>query len=276
MCNVLSNEGGSTMQVWQAALIGLLCYLGALTTPWALGTTGGWYVLTRPLVAGFLCGLILGDVKTGVLIGIAVQGVFIALITPGGSVPADLSFASYLGIPLALVSHASPPVAVSLAVALAAIGVAAWQLLSVGNAAWAHVCDRYADEGNLAGIIRVNYLAQIGTFLLRGVLPFLVLFLGSGFAQSLISFLNVQVPWLFTYLGLLGGALPAVGIAILLLQIAPSARLLVWFLLGWVLVVFLKVPTVGVAVIGVLVALIYYWYFSRMETEPTQPQKAEA
>ncbi len=154
------------MQVWQAALIALLCYLGALTTPWALGTTGGWYVITRPLVAGFLCGLILGDVKTGVLIGIAVQGVFIALITPGGSVPADLSFASYLGIPLALVSHASPGVAVSLAVALAAIGVAAWQLLSVGNAAWAHVCDRYADEGNLAGIIRVNYLAQIGTCLL--------------------------------------------------------------------------------------------------------------
>src|SRR6266699_3234479 len=141
MCNVLSNEGGSTMQVWQAALIGLLCYLGALTTPWALGTTGGWYVLTRPLVAGFLCGLILGDVKTGVLIGIAVQG----------------------------------------------------------------VC-----------------------------------------------------------------------IAILLLQIAPSARLLIWFLLGWVLVVYLKVPTVGVAVIGVLVALMYYWYFSRLETEPTQPQKAEA
>jgi len=122
----------------------------------------------------------------------------------------------------------------------------------------------------------VNYLAQIGTFLLRGVLPFLVLFLGSGFAQSVISFLNVQVPWLFTYLGLLGGALPAVGIAILLLQIAPSARLLVWFLLGWVLVVYLKVPTVGVAVIGVLVALIYYWFFSRLETETDQPQKVEA
>ncbi|MBE3561282.1 MAG: PTS sugar transporter subunit IIB [Ktedonobacteraceae bacterium] len=47
------------MQVWQAALIALLCYLGALTTPWVLGTTGGWYVITRPLVAGFLCGLIL-------------------------------------------------------------------------------------------------------------------------------------------------------------------------------------------------------------------------
>jgi PTS system mannose-specific IIC component len=233
-------------------------------------------VLTRPLVAGFLCGLILGDVKTGVLIGIAVQGVFIALITPGGAVPQDLSFASYLGIPLAIVSHATPAVAVSLAVAFAVIGVAAWQVLSVGNAAWAHVCDRYADEGNLAGIIRVNYLAQIGTFLLRGVLPFLVLALGSGFAQSLIAFLNTQVPWLITYFTLLGGALPAVGIAILLLQIAPSARLLVWFILGWVLFTYLKVPTVGVAVIGAIVALIYYWYFSRVDTETPQSQEAEA
>src|SRR5437868_12092042 len=176
------------MEVWQAAVLALFCYLGALTTPWALGTSGGWYVITRPLVAGLISGIVLGDVTKGVLIGIAVQLVFIALITPGGAVPADLSFASYLGIPLALVSHASPPVAVSLAVALAAIGVAAWQLLSVGNAAWAHVCDRYADEGNLAGIIRVNYLAQIGTFLLRAVLPFVVLYLGSGFAQNLISF----------------------------------------------------------------------------------------
>ena len=66
-----------------------------------------------------------------VLIGIAVQLVFIALITPGGAVPADLSFASYLGIPLAMVGGATPQVAVSLAVAFGAIGVAAWQVLSV-------------------------------------------------------------------------------------------------------------------------------------------------
>jgi mannose/fructose/N-acetylgalactosamine-specific phosphotransferase system component IIC len=41
-----------------------------------------------------------------------------------------------------------------------------------------------------------------------------------------------------------------------------------------VLVVYLKVPTVGVAVIGALVAIIYYMYFSRLETEA--PGKAEA
>jgi PTS system mannose-specific IIC component len=253
------------MQWWQAALIALFCYLGALTTPWALGTTGGWYVITRPLVAGLICGLILGDVKTGVLIGIAVQAVFIGLITPGGAVPADLSFVSYLGIPLAMVAGATPEVAVSLSVGFGVIGVAAWQLLSVGNAAWAHIDDRYAAEGDLDGIIRSNYLAQIPTFILRGILPFFVLLLGSNFAQDLINFLNNQVPWVVQYLSILGGALPAVGVAILLLQISPNASLLVWFLIGWVLIVYGHVPLVGVAVVGALVAVLHYLYLSRIE-----------
>ncbi len=258
------------MSVLQAAILALFCYLGALTTPWILGTTGGWYVITRPLVAGFITGLVLGDVKTGVLTGIAVQGVFIGLITPGGAVPADLSFVSYLGIPLAMVAKAQPEVAVSLAVGFGVIGVAAWQLLSVGNAGWAHLCDRYADEGNLDGIIRVNYLAQIGTFVLRAVLPFIVLMVGSTGAAGLISFLQNQVPWLVDFMSVLGGALPAVGIAILLLQITPSTSMLVWLLVGWVAVAFLKVPVVGVAVMGALVAILYYQYFSRIE------EKAEA
>jgi mannose PTS system EIIC component len=253
------------MDWWQAAILALFCYLGALTTPWALGTTGGWYVITRPLVAGLISGIVLGDVSRGVLIGIAVQLVFIALITPGGAVPADLSFASYLGIPLAMVGGATPQVAVSLAVAFGAIGVAAWQVLSVGNAAWAHLDDRYAAEGNLEGIIRSNYLAQIGTFALRAILPFVVLLAGSAFAQDFVTFLNNDVPWLVGYLTVLGGALPAVGIAILLLQIAPSAVLLVWFLAGWVLFFYGHLTVVAVAVVGLVLAVLYYLYFSRIE-----------
>ena len=38
----------------EAALIGLLCYLGALSSPWLLGLTGGWYLISRPLISGML------------------------------------------------------------------------------------------------------------------------------------------------------------------------------------------------------------------------------
>lgn len=49
----------------EAALIGLLCYLGALSSPWLLGLTGGWYLISRPLISGMLVGLILAISKPG-------------------------------------------------------------------------------------------------------------------------------------------------------------------------------------------------------------------
>jgi PTS system mannose-specific IIC component len=260
------------MEVWQAAILAIFCYLGALTTPWALGTTGGWYVITRPLVAGLVAGIVLGDVAYGVLIGIAVQAVYIGLITPGGAVPADLSFVSYLGIPLALVAGADPAVAVSLAVGFGIIGVAAWQVLSVGNSGWAHLADRYAEEGDLGGIIRVNYLAQIGTFLLRAVLPFIVLLAGAQFVDNFIAFLSDDVPWLVQYLAIVGALLPAVGIGILVFQIAPSWRHVVWFIIGWVIAVYLGIPPVGIAVVGALIAIIYYFYMYPVEARQAEEE----
>ena len=55
------------INLFQAIMIGILSYLGSLSCPWVLGTTGGWYVLSRPLVSGFLIGLIMGDVQTGII-----------------------------------------------------------------------------------------------------------------------------------------------------------------------------------------------------------------
>ena len=68
------------------------------------GTTIGNYTLGRPLVGGLVCGLILGDVKTGIICGVAMQLVYIALVTPGGTVSADVRAVSYIGIPLAMVA----------------------------------------------------------------------------------------------------------------------------------------------------------------------------
>ena len=81
------------INLFQAIMIGILSYLGSLSCPWVLGTTGGWYVLSRPLVSGFLIGLIMGDVQTGIIVGVAVQVVYIALVTPGGQMPQDLNAA---------------------------------------------------------------------------------------------------------------------------------------------------------------------------------------
>ncbi len=136
------------MEIWQALLIGLFAYLGRNQVPWLFGTTGGWYGIGRPLVAGLICGVILGDVTTGVLCGIAVQAIFIGQITPGGAVPSDLNLAAYIGIPLAIVAGGNPETAVAFAVPLGALGVALHNFTMTTQATFAHRADHCADRGD--------------------------------------------------------------------------------------------------------------------------------
>ena len=68
------------------------------------GTVVGNYTLGRPLVGGLICGLIMGDVATGIIAGAAIQIVYIALITPGGAVAADVRAISYIGVPLSIIA----------------------------------------------------------------------------------------------------------------------------------------------------------------------------
>ena len=84
------------VQVWQAALFGLLACLASM--PGLGGTVFGNYTLGRPLVAGLIVGLIMGDVQTGIYLGAAIQVVYIALVTPGGTVSADVRAISYIEI----------------------------------------------------------------------------------------------------------------------------------------------------------------------------------
>ncbi len=87
---------------FQVAILGLFACLSSM--PGLGGTSIGNYTLGRPLVGGLICGLILGDLKTGILVGIAMQLVYIALVTPGGTVSADVRAVSYIGIPLAMIA----------------------------------------------------------------------------------------------------------------------------------------------------------------------------
>ena len=84
----------------QAVLLGLCACLASM--PGLGGTTFGNYTLGRPLVAGLVVGLILGDIQTGIIVGAAIQVIYIALVTPGGTVSADVRAISYIGIPLSI------------------------------------------------------------------------------------------------------------------------------------------------------------------------------
>ena len=79
----------------QAILFGMFACLASM--PGMGGSVIGNYTLGRPLVAGLIVGLIVGDVQTGIIVGAAIQVIYIALVTPGGTVSADVRAISYIG-----------------------------------------------------------------------------------------------------------------------------------------------------------------------------------
>lgn len=244
--------------VFEAALIGILCYLGALSTPWLLGVTGGWYLLTRPLVSGMLVGLILGDMKSGIIIGVAVQAVYIAMVTPGGSMPADLNFVAYPAIALGILSGKGPEVAVALAATIGIAGTVLFNAMLVLNSWWNHRADLALETGNEREVYLNSAIwPQVTNFLMRFIPTFIAVYFG---AQYINDFMDMLPQIVLSTMNVLGGILPAVGIAILLKQIIKSYSMLIYFLVGFICIVFLKLNMVALVIVGALLALIHYNY----------------
>lgn len=242
------------MALWQAALIGLFAYLGRNQTPWLFGTTGGWYGIGRPLVAGLITGMILGDITTGVLSGVAVQAIFIGQITPGGAVPSDLNLAAYVGIPLAIVAGGNPATAVAFAIPLGALGVGLHNFTMTFNSVFAHRADTYAEKGDAAGVRKMNILGNSTAFIERFTIVTLTLYYGGTFAENLLAALPQVVLDFFQVAGQL---LPALGFALLLKQILDVKWMLIFFISGWVIASSFDITTTTLTILAGTVALIY-------------------
>lgn len=252
-----------TISIIQAAIIGVFAYLGSLSVPWAIGLTGGWYTLSRPLVSGAIIGLVLGDVKTGIIVGVAVQTVYIALITPGGQMPQDLNAAAYIGVGLGVITvrnGASVEAAVSIATAVGAVGTIFHNFLSIVNSFWNHRAIKAINEGDTRALKLNQWVyPQIVQFGLRFIPTFLILISGQAVATTIIEMFPVT-SYVMRVLTVLGGMLPAVGVAILLTQVVDKNIDIIRFLVGFTLVSALGINMISLAIFAAFIAYSYFLY----------------
>lgn len=242
------------MSFLQALLIGLFAYLGSKRTPWFFGVAGGWNMIGRPLVAGLIVGIILGDVRGGVIAGAMVQALFIGQITPGGAMPADVNWAAYIGIPLALAAGGTGEQAVALAVPLSMLGLGLFNFIMTINAYFPHMGDKAAEKGDGAGIHRATYLAAVPSFVLRAGSAMIICYLGTPVAEALLNNMPAIVLHFFEVAGKL---LPAIGFAMLLKQSLSKGWMLVLFLMGWILIGSTSMSVTALAIFATGVAFIF-------------------
>lgn len=252
-----------TISVVQAILIGLVYYLGINGTPWTslLGST----LIQKPLVSGLLVGIILGNPVQGVIIGAAIQLPFIAYISAGGAPPTDPGLAGTLGTALAMAAGVEPATAISLAVPIGLLGTIIWVVHMTVDVAFVHMIDKAAEEGNMKKAVFLHIVPPQLFALVIGAVPVaLGCYFGSGLVTNLISMLDGRP---LQALQVIGGILPAIGIAMNLRAISKPGILL-WYILGFILAVYLGLGTMPIAIAGGIVAYLYTGLQAKIEEKP--------
>ena len=223
-----------------ALLIGLI---GALSQ-WESRMMGE-IKLSQPLVTGVLVGIVLGDIKTGAMMG----GV-------GATPMMDVGVGSILGTSFAILSGAGIEVALTLALPVALLS----QYINVGIRTLINgfmpKADAYAAEGNMQGMARIHWFGASLFFLLGFIPCFCGIMFGS---EAVNAFVEIIPTWITNGLAASSKLFPALGFA-LLMQVTMGKGMIPYFILGFAVSAYLGVPVTGIAVIGLAIALIVFQF----------------
>lgn len=194
-----------------------------------------WYTCAGSAVfSGMITGLIMGDLQTGLFIGGSMQLTVLGVGTFGGASRIDANSGTLVATAFAVGTGMNPETA------LAAIGVPVAAILvytdiagRFANTFFGHMCDADIEKMNW-GAYNVHYLLGAVSWMLSRMIPvFLALAFGQGLVEGITTALNGDLKWLGDGLSVAGGALPAVGFAILL-RYLPVKKHVAYLLLGFV------------------------------------------
>lgn len=222
----------------------------------------------RPLVTGLIVGLILGDMKTGLIVGATLELVWMGMVPLAGAQPPNVVIGGIIGTSIAILAELDPSAAVGIAVPFAVAAQAGITLLFTAFSPVMHTADKYAAVGDTKGIEKINYMGMGVLFISYFLCGFLPIFFGAEKAADMVAMIPEP---LIAGLSVAGGMMPAIGFA-MLLKIMLKKEYVCFLIGGFVLVTWFNISVIGLALIGLAIAM--YDYFAS-ESRGTQVVKEE-
>ena len=207
-----------------------------------------------PVFAGFITGLVMGDLKTGLYIGATLQLMTLGISSFGGASVPDYQTAALVGSYIAISTKQDASIGITLAIPVAMLMVQLDVLKWSINIFFQNKAEKFAEAENYKGIERMHYCGVLCTMCTSGIPVLLTVIFGPKLVGGIINYIP---DWLSSGLSIAGGLLPAVGIG-LLLRYLPVKSYFGYLIAGFVAAVYLNVPILGVALIGFAIALIIY------------------
>lgn len=210
----------------------------------------------RPIVVGLVAGIIFGDVPTGVAIGCALEAIFMGAVNVGGAVSAEPVTATVVTVAFVVITGMNQGVAITAVGTPIGLvgGILYLMIFNVLMSIWAPAIDWAArtGDGDEKRLVMVRWIAWFFKYVVLSLPAFLAVLLGAEPVAALSNQIPSNVIAGFTACGNL---LPAVGMA-LLLKMLWDNKLAVYYLLGFVLVIYLNLPMVAVAAIGAVIVVV--------------------
>ncbi len=244
------------MTIFQAILCGLLYWLAEANLPFI-----SIWTFQRPLVCGWLTGVILGDPVTGAVVGGSINLVYLGFISAGGSMPADMALAGVLGTAYAITGGLDAETALAIAVPLGLLGTIVWYLRMTFDSVFVHMGDKWVAEGKFNKLWLTNLVfPQLFAMALCAIPCTIAAYFGANYIQSFIEMCAGKPLQIFQ---VIGGLMPALGIAITL-QYIFKGEARIFLFLGFMIATCSGLTLIEQGIIGAIVALIYIQVTDRL------------
>lgn len=208
----------------------------------------------RPLITCTIVGLILGDVKTGMLVGAQMEMVTLGMMSVGAS-GFNMNMGSIVGCALVILTGSSIDMALTVATPMTML----YNLLgTIGTAVriqFCHMCDKYVEEGKYKMAKRVHIVyGPIQYAILNAVPVFFAVYFGETVINNIVS----KVP-AFVSGGITVGAnlIAFYGFA-LLLSTMVNKNNVIWFFAGFLLAALSGLGLTAMSLIAICLGIVMY------------------
>lgn len=235
--------------VVKALLLGLIAALAALEGNWL-----GECKLREPLVTGFLVGLVLGDVKQGVIIGGQLQLIWMGATGIGLAPGLQIGAGGTLGAAFAIMTGTGLETAIAIGLPASLLMQSLGTLVNSFFSYFMHKADDYAAKADDKGMIRMHYACLWVKMAINIIPVFLTVYFGADLVQNLVN--NIPA-WVNAGLSGVSAVITTLGFA-MLMQILMEPRLIPFFAIGFALSVYLGLDMVAITILSVSVAVIIF------------------
>lgn len=210
----------------------------------------------RPIIVSTITGIVLGDVKLGLVTGGLTELAFAGLTPAGGTQPPNPVMAGIMTTVIAYTTGVTATEAIGLALPFSFLMQYILLFYYSIFSFFMRKLNLAAENGDISSFRKYNIIPIFIVALTYAVVVFLSTYVAQDAMKSLVTALP---EWLTHGLSVAGGILPAVGFG-MLLNVMFSKEYLPYLLIGFIMASFIDFSNLlPVALMGVSLALIDYY-----------------